>query len=223
MKRLFILLLVLGMVFSFSSCGIVDLSGLVGLSDGKEDESGILDLGQIDLGKIFENQTGGLNDVVYENLSDAEKQALIDEAKEDGVNITFTPDGKMVATDEDGSVMVQNPDGSWAVQGEDGSVGQIGGDWPSNEFTALLPKPDFELFSANTSDTEFSVSFMSASIGQIRAYVERVKAAGFTVDAQTEDQSMMGMVIYSYTASNANGYSIEVFSAMGISGLTLSK
>ena len=32
----------------------------------------------------------------------------------------------------------------------DGNEGQVGGDWPDNEFTKLVPKPEFEFLAANT-------------------------------------------------------------------------
>ena len=52
---------------------------------------------------------------------------------------------------------------------------------------------------------------------------DKVKAAGFTVGAEVEDQELMGVVVYTYSASNAAGYQIEIYSAAGISGLTIRK
>ena len=46
---------------------------------------------------------------------------------------------------------------------------------------------------------------------------------GFTVGAEVEDQELMGMVVYTYSASTAAGYQIELYSAAGISGLTIRK
>ena len=64
---------------------------------------------------------------------------------------------------------------------------------------------------------------MDATIKQMRGYTDKVKAAGFTVGAEVEDQELMGMVVYTYSASNAAGYQIEIYSAAGISGLTIRK
>ena len=91
------------------------------------------------------------------------------------------------------------------------------------EFTKLIPKPDFELFAANTETDSFSVAFTSATIEQIRDYAAKVKAAGFNINEEVEDQEVMGMVIYSFTAENADGYTVEITSANGTSALTISK
>ena len=47
------------------------------------------------------------------------------------------------------------------------------------------------------------MAFSDASIEQMREYAEQVKAAGFDQNITTEDQEVMGMVIYSFSASNA--------------------
>ena len=138
--------------------------------------------------------------------------------------ISFGADGSTTIVDtNDGTTVTQKPDGTWVVKDADGGEGQIGGDWPDNEFTKLIPKPDFELFAANTETDSFSVAFMSATIEQIRAYAAKVKAAGFNINEEVEDQEAMGMVIYSFTAENADGYTIEITSASGTSSITISK
>ena len=65
------------------------------------------------------------------------------------------------------------------------------------------------------------MAFSDASIEQMREYAEQVKAAGFDQNITTEDQEVMGMVIYSFSASNADGYTVEIFSASGTSGITI--
>jgi len=105
----------------------------------------------------------------------------------------------------------------------EGLFEQFGGDWPENDFTKQIPKPDFGLTVGDMTDSEFSVLFQGATIEQIKDYVEKVKATGFTVNASTEDENIMGIVIYSYEAKNSAGYKVEVFSAMGMAGLTVTK
>ena len=57
---------------------------------------------------------------------------------------------------------------------------------------------------------------------KIAGYIaEQGKAAGFDQNITTEDQEVMGMVIYSFSASNADGYTVEIFSASGTSGITI--
>lgn len=76
---------------------------------------------------------------------------------------------------------------------------------------------------ASADGEQFSVAFLNVSAEQMRTYTEKVKAVGFTENAETEDQEVMGMLIYSYSACNAAGYTVEIFSAAGTSGLTISK
>jgi len=165
----------------------------------------------------------GSTDTIYGQLDEAGKQQIISDLAKDGYEDSFGADGSMTIVDPDGTTMVQKPDGTWAVKDEDGGEGQIGGDWPDNEFTKLVPKPDFELFAANTETDSFTVAFKSTTVEQIRDYVTKVKAAGFNIDEEVKDQEVMGMVIYSFTAENADGYTIEITSANGTSSITISK
>ena len=237
MKRVFAILLALAMVFALSACGGKDApapSGGQGSTaanqGGAGPESGAPTpdtqppddgdiVPEVDMSAIL----GGATDTVWGKQDEATKQAIIADAKNDGVDVSFGADGSMTVVDTDGSVMVQNPDGTWTYQDEDGGEAQIGGDWPDNEFTKLVPKPDFALTAASADDGGFTVAFTDATIEQMRDYAEKVKAAGFTADAQTEDQEVMGMVIYTYSASNADGYTVEIFSASGTSGMSISK
>ena len=162
---------------------------------------------------------------ILSNADPATQQALIDEARKDGGDIEFRADGSVVYIDPDGSVLIQKPDGTWEYQDVDGggASAQFGGDWPENEFTKLLPKPEFTLTAAITSDSEFTVVFQGATIEQIKAYVEEAKLAGFTVNAETTDEAVAGMTIYSYDAENNAGYTLNVFSTAGQSGLNIAK
>ena len=165
----------------------------------------------------------GSTDTIYGQLDEASKQQIISDLAKDGYEASFGADGSMTIVDPDGTTMVQKPDGTWVVKDADGGEGQLGGDWPDNEFTKLIPKPDFELFGANTETDSFTVSFKSTTVEQIRDYVTKVKAARFNINEEVEDQEVMGMVIYSFTAENADGYTVEITSANGTSSITISK
>ena len=231
MKKLLAILLAAMMVFALAACGennttdpdkenpVVSQSG-----ENNEDQGGensTVNPEDIDFAAIMAGN--GATDVVWGKQDEATKQAIIADAKKDGVDVSFGTDGSMTVVDTDGTTMVQKPDGTWVVKDADGGEGQIGGDWPDNEFTKLIPKPDFELFAANTETDSFSVAFTSATIEQIRAYAAKVKAAGFNINEEVEDQEVMGMVIYSFTAENADGYTVEITSANGTSSLSISK
>jgi len=166
-------------------------------------------------------------DIIVSGLDEEAKQAFIEEARADGYDVTFGADGSMRMEDiETGEIVIQNPDGSWTISdGEDGGEANFtfGGEWPDNELTRLVPKPEFTLAGAMETPNLFGVTFVNATIEEIRDYTEQIKTAGFTVGAATEDQEFMGMVIFSYEAKNADGYSINVFSASGVAGMSIEK
>ncbi|MBS7263326.1 MAG: hypothetical protein KIG36_06940 [Eubacteriales bacterium] len=162
-------------------------------------------------------------DTVWGEQNAAAQQEIIDAAKLDGYDVSFGADGSMTVVGEDGTVVVQNPDGTWTARNEDGSTAQFGGNWPDNEFTRLVPKPDFKLTGASTTEDQFTAAFQSVTVDQVRAYAEKVKAKGFTVDAEEEDQNVYGVVIYTYTAYNTAGYRAEISFAAGTCSITISK
>ncbi|MCL2797572.1 MAG: hypothetical protein FWD58_05920 [Firmicutes bacterium] len=149
-------------------------------------------------------------------------EAFVKEAREEGFDPVFAPDGGMQMENAlTGRVIIQAPDGSWTLAYGDGWTAQTGGDWPDNEFTALLPKPGFpgfEVASSRTDSERFNVTFAGASFEQLRAYVEQVKEKGFTIDAQTQDFGA-----YQYSAKNAQGYSLFIHSAFNVTVIELEK
>ena len=241
LTKLFALLLALTLVFTLAACGNGNNDDPSGSQQGtnaplnREDDTSSTNnqggtqsgnnapsnVGNIDIGSITSGN--GSTDTIYGQLDEASKQQIISDLAKDGYEASFGADGSMTIVDPDGTTMVQKPDGTWVVKDEDGGEGQIGGDWPDNEFTKLIPKPDFELFAANTETDSFSVAFMSATIEQIKDYAAKVKVAGFNINEEVEDQEVMGMVIYSFTAENADGYTVEITSANGTSALSISK
>ena len=231
MKKILAIMLAAMMVFALAACGDnnttdpdKDSPGVSQSGENNEDQGGensTVNPEDIDFAAIMAGN--GATDVVWGKQDEATKQAIIAAAKKDGVDVSFGADGSMTVVDTDGTTIVQKPDGNWVVKDADGGEGQLGGDWPDNEFTKLIPKPDFELFAANTETDSFSVAFMSATIEQIKDYAAKVKAAGFNINEEVEDQEIMGMVIYSFTAKNADGYTIEITSANGTSSLSISK
>ena len=96
-------------------------------------------------------------------------------------------------------------------------------EWPDNEFTKQVPEPPFSLLTASEDDGTFTAAFRNVTDGQIRDYVEKVKAAGFTEDPELQDETVMGIAIYSYTASNAAGYTVTVALSSGMGSISISK
>jgi uncharacterized protein YxeA len=165
----------------------------------------------------------GGTDTVWGMQDHAARQRIIDAAKADGFDVSFGADSSMTVKDKDGTVFVQKPDGTWTMQGKDGQTAQLGGDWPDNEFTRLVPKPGFKLAGASSSDDGFSAAFQSVNADQVKAYAEQVKASGFTVDAEEVDQNVYGVIVYTYSAYNADGYRVEVTFASDTAGITINK
>ena len=100
---------------------------------------------------------------------------------------------------------------------------QISGNWPDNEFTSLVPKPEFTVSLSNTSQYSFTAIFSDTTIEQIKAYVEKVKIAGFNVNADTQDQNLMGVSYYSYQADNIAGYIFVISYSSGYANMTIEK
>ena len=160
---------------------------------------------------------------VWGEQSEEIKQQLIEAARENGFDVTFDENGCAILTAADGTQMKQNESGAWLPVSGTGDIPHFGGDWPDNEFTRKVPNPGFSILVANAEDDEFTAVFNNVTAAQIRAYVEKVKAAGFTVDAELEDQVVMDMEIYSYTASDRDGWTVSVSFASGNGSLSISK
>ncbi len=242
MKKIFAILLTLLLIFAVAACGdngdnpggddplhrddpsTSQTQGGTNTPGGNTDNPGgnTDNPADLDFGTIMAG--GGSTNTVWGKQDEATKQQIIAGAKEDGYDVSFGADGSMTVVDtESGDTMIQNPDGTWVIKGDDGSIGQYGGNWPENEFTKLLPKPDFELLVANTTEYDFSVGFQNVTIEQVRDYVEKVKAKGFTIDAVTTDEEVMGMVVYEFEAQNADGYTVTVAFTSGISSVVIEK
>lgn len=96
-------------------------------------------------------------------------------------------------------------------------------DWPENEFTALIPEPTFSYIASNVNGNVFTANFSGVTIEKIRDYTEQVKNAGFNINAEAQDSELYGMVSYTYSASNADGYSIKLYFSSESLSLTMKK
>ncbi len=220
-------------VVLLTSCAGIPLGGLVDddppLTRVELTESAVVTAGtQIedvpDIYSIISGVSGNAGDGTVWGLQDpAVRQRIIDSAKANGFEVSFGPDGTMTVKDGDGSVFEQGSDGTWSQQNDNGQGAQIGGEWPDNEFTRLLPRPDFPLSGSALTESDFTAAFNSVDVDSIRAYADRVKAKGFTVDAEETDQNVYGVTLYTYSAYNDEGYQVEITFASGTCGVTVSK
>ncbi|MDR0577975.1 MAG: hypothetical protein LBI87_10675 [Candidatus Accumulibacter sp.] len=84
-----------------------------------------------------------------------------------------------------------------------------GRSWPDNEFTKLIPKPDWDSFekAATMPNIIFSANYKAVNITQAKAYVEKLKQAGFNVDVnEPEVKDRDNNVLYKFGGSNEAGY-----------------
>ena len=223
MKKILAILLAAMMVFALVACGNKDdkPSG-----DGENNPDNSHNGEDNNNGGNTDSLLAGIGSstVIYGQMDEASKQQLVMEGKAEGIDISFGADGSTTFVDnEDGTVVVQKPDGSWVVKDADGGEGQIGGNWPDNEYTRLVPKPSLELQATYIEGESFGATFTNATVEQIRDYVEQVKAAGFNINEVVEDREFGEMVLYSFTAENADGYIASITFANGTSSLSIGK
>lgn len=216
-----LLLLCAALALSLASCGGKSNDDLPDVDESKNGSDEGDDIKMPDFASIF-NGTESAATVWGEQKSKI-KEKIVSEAKKNGYDVSFGSDGSMTVKSKDGDEVVQNSDGTWTFKNKDGSASQLGGNWPDNEFTKLVPKPDFKLAGAAISGDEFSAGFVSVNADQVKAYAEKVKAGGFNVDPEENDQNVMGIVLYSYSARNSAGYKVEITFASGVSGIKISK
>ncbi len=111
-----------------------------------------------------------------------------------------------------------------STQAEEENILFSDAEWPENEVTALVPKPEFsapiESVSTNDSDTVRSVNAQWTGVTQseVAEYVQALKDAGFTFEASETSSDTM----YSYRAQNADlTASIESRSSYAVADVSL--
>lgn len=168
--------------------------------------------------------SGGGSDMIIGDMDEAMKQQFIEDAAADGYDVSFGADGSMTMVDpETGETIGQNADGSWVIDDEEGSLGiSMDGNWPDNEYTQQLPKPEFNIGSTIDTTNGFVIS-TAATIEQVKAYAEECKSAGFTLQPETEDVSMAGMEIFMYSADNDAGYFLSITFTSGSTTIMLER
>ena len=177
----------------------------------------------LDMDKIYSDIEASITEQLADRLAEEVQEMVNEELKEIGIVVEINEDGSTKVETEMGIEVTQKEDGSWNVEATEGEIEELDGNWPENEFTKQVPKPKFQPTAANTQEKSFSVAFVDAKVEDIRNYVEELKNAGFTVNAENKDVEVFGVVAYSYKASNEAGYLVEVTYAQDMCGLTITK
>ncbi len=177
----------------------------------------------LDIDKIYSDIETAITEQLADKLLQEVQNMVNEELKEVGMTVEIKEDGSTKIQTETGIGVTQKEDGSLEIEATEGEIEQLDGNWPKNDFTKQVPKPDFQPTAANTQEKSFSVAFVDAKVEDIRNYVEDLKKAGFTVNATNKDVEVFGVVAYAYTASNGNGYKVEVTYAQDMCGMTITK
>lgn len=119
--------------------------------------------------------------------------------------------------DDDGDVKISE-DG-WEYTDEEGNKTAIGGTWPDNEYTQLIPEPSFGTLSfTDISTTDgFIAQFGGGTIEDTKQYIKDLQDKGFNNNEELFDGSKLeGMESYSFSAQNNKGVTVAVDYALGI-------
>lgn len=211
MKRLTTLLLAI-MLLTLVACD----SNNTPAPQNNSGNAGNLNFSQIMAGNGSTEYVWGLQD-------EATKEELIAAGLENNIEITFSADGTMTMVEEDGSIIIQHPDGTWSLQSSEGEIGQVGGSWPDNEFTRLVPAPELEILAIQMDEDTFVAAFTSATMEEIKAYALELKVSGFNLNIEEVEVDDEGYIVYSYYGENSQGYGVDVIyvNIGGSSGITI--
>ncbi|MBR4768863.1 MAG: hypothetical protein IK088_07795 [Lachnospiraceae bacterium] len=78
--------------------------------------------------------------------------------------------------------------------------------WPDSALGRQVPTPPFTDAIITESDDSITLLKMGATIEEVKDYVSKLKAAGFTIDMTDNEQTVAGFSIYTFMAENAAGY-----------------
>ena len=178
---------------------------------------------ELDIDKIYSDIETAITEQLADKLVQEVQNMVNEELQEVGIVVEISSDGSAKIETEAGIGVTQKEDGTLEIVAAEGEFEQLDGEWPKNEFTKQVPKPELKPTAANIQDKSFSVAFVDATVEDIRNYVEELKKAGFTVDATNKDVEIMGVLAYAYVASNEKGYKVEVTYAQTMCGMTITK
>ncbi len=151
----------------------------------------------------------GVTDVIYANLSDAEKEEFVKEAKAEGLDVIFNDDGTTTIVYSDGSRATQQADGTFVVESE-GFEGQIGGEWPSNDMTELIPKPEKgQLLTSEIIDGTFTAMLGDCTVNDAVDYAAKLIEKGFDDNVES-DESMLETGVFTFRGENDDKNAVAV-------------
>ena len=126
-------------------------------------------------------------------------------------NSSVVDDDPMVGTVEEDTPeeepqVSEPPDDAGSGEIDPNSIG-FSDEWPDNEFTRQVPKPDFAIITIVSNDSVFSADFEIITEEQALTYAEQLIAAGFTPVRVGDSHHDKGER-YRLDTDNAAGYSL---------------
>lgn len=158
-------------------------------------------------------ETGEVGDVFYYRASNA-----------DGISVS------LIFAEGSGDMGIYHGD-PFEYDGDDDDDDYGGGDdyefsaeWPENDpLAALIPKPDTEVSGAIRSGSDLSIMGAPATSAAFYNYVDRLKAAGFKVNADVSETDLAGDITYVFGAEDGKGHSVTVYSNSYTFNITVSE
>lgn len=84
----------------------------------------------------------------------------------------------------------------------------IGYEWPENEYTSTIPKPDMKVSYAAVEGQAFGATLTAESMDQVKEYAEKIIASGYNIDKMVQDYEN----VYTLYAKNSDDYIIAYVS-----------
>ncbi|MCL2399360.1 MAG: hypothetical protein FWC91_06420 [Defluviitaleaceae bacterium] len=174
----------------------------------------------LNLEDFIQQISNDIRELTYE-----EQQETIKKGRENGIEVNFRNDGSVIFEHEDGTTAIVNSDGSWVFDDLGWGTGlQIGGDFPLNELTQLIPVPSFPIYGAMGNEINYLFTFYDVTLTQIREYAEQSRARGFTIDERLFDgESILGGHFFDFTAHDLNGNIINVTYSSNSATITIER
>lgn len=207
MKKTIVLILILTLVLSLAACGSKDETGT---ASPPPTTGSLSSLSEAEINAIVTSASQGYA-VDVSSYSQADLDKIESTAASQGYEIVYDSQGRL-------TFKLENSD---SVESNGGAGGEP---WPDNSFTAQIPAVDFgTLLGSNLEESGYFVAIADASLEQIIAYAEKVKAHGFTINTRTDDYSTDAVPAYYFEGENAAGYKFSIEYGANMSSMQITK
>ena len=97
----------------------------------------------------------------------------------------------------------------------------IATEWPDSALGRAVPKPEFPDMTISVSDDAVTAISTKAGAAEVKAYVSKLKSAGFTEDMNESEQTVAGYTIYSFSAANSSGICVMLQHVQGTTTISV--